>query len=676
MSLLYPEFLWALFLNIIPIFIHLFNFQKHETIYFSDITLFKNIEEKTKKRSQLKNILLLLSRILIVSSIVLAFCFPYKKNESMNDYKNLKKIGIYLDNSLSMSRLNKNQSLLETAKDDLMKLVDNLPDKTEFIFTTNSKLKNKSYTLRKNELKKEIINTDYSPFSLTFSEIIDIQKEQFKGDLINTFWLTDLQKNSFDLNNNKLVENDHINLLQYSSNDKGNLSIDSVWFTESNRQIKKNESLKVKTINHSNMELEFQIKLNIDNGEVLSQLYTKISPNESKIIEFIFSVETKGEKVGKLTIISNNMNSIKYDDNYYFSYSLNENFKIVNLHNGDNESNSYLKALFSSVEKTKYEEVNLREGYNDYDLNADLIILNELVNIDKQLINNVISNKNIIILPSISENLNYQELNNFLNIKSISLKNSVQELDIESVDKNFFKNIFSSFEGNINLPYFKNYYLLPKNPNTNYLINFSNGDPLLNKYSKSNIDFYYFTSNLNSSVSNFKEHALFVPIMLRIKEKSSSDFIKQYEINQLKKIKVKNEIQQNGDVKINNDLEKPTSSFFPKVSTKKGSSIIFLEDEILFLGHYYLMQKDSLIDVISVNGSKSESKMNFINDKELQQEITNLKLEENIILWNLSEKKYPEIISLKNNNNEYWKYFILLGIIFLILEVAIIKKFT
>ena len=52
------------------------------------------------------------------------------------------------------------------------------------------------------------------------------------------------------------------------------------------------------------------------------------------------------------------MNSIKYDDNYYFSYSLNEHFKIVNLHNGDNESNSYLKALFSSVEKTKYEEVN------------------------------------------------------------------------------------------------------------------------------------------------------------------------------------------------------------------------------------------------------------------------------------------------------------------------------
>jgi len=676
MSLLYPEFLWALFLNIIPIFIHLFNYQKHETIYFSDVTLFKNIEEKTKKRSQLKNILLLLSRILLVSSIVMAFCFPYQKKEQINNYKNLKKIGIYLDNSFSMSRLNKNQSLLENAKDDLMKLVDNLPEKTEYIFTTNNKLKNKPYSLRKNELKKEIINTDYSPFSFTYSEIIDIQKEQFKGDIINTFWLTDLQKNSFDLSNNNLVENDHINLLKYSSDEEGNLSIDSVWFVESNRQIKKNEALKVKTTNHSNSEIEFQIKLNIDNGEVLSQSYTKIKPNESKIIEFIFSVETKGQKVGELSIISNDMNSIKYDDNYYFSYSLNENFKIVNLHNGDNESNSYLKALFSSVEKTKYKEVNFKEGYNDYDLNADLIILNELLNFDKQLINNIISNKNILILPSISENLDYQELNNFLNVKFNSLENSKLELDIESVDKNYFKNIFSSFKGNINLPYFKYHYLLTKNPNANYLINFSNGDPLLVKYSESNSDFYYFTSNLNSLVSNFKQHALFVPIMLRIKEKSSSDFIKQYEINRLNSVKVKNELQQNGDIKVINDLENTTSSFFPKVSTKKGISIIFLENEIQFSGHYYLMQSDSLIDIISVNGTKSESKMNFINDKEFKQEITNLKLEENLSFWNIIEKKYPEIISLKNNNNEYWKYFILLGIIFLILEIIIIKKFT
>ena len=54
MSLLYPDFLWALLLNIIPIFIHLFNLQKHETIYFSDVSLLKTLKKRQKRKSQLK----------------------------------------------------------------------------------------------------------------------------------------------------------------------------------------------------------------------------------------------------------------------------------------------------------------------------------------------------------------------------------------------------------------------------------------------------------------------------------------------------------------------------------------------------------------------------------------------------------------------------------------------
>jgi hypothetical protein len=83
-----------------------------------------------------------------------------------------------------------------------------------------------------------------------------------------------------------------------------------------------------------------------------------------------------------------------------------------------------------------------------------------------------------------------------------------------------------------------------------------------------------------------------------------------------------------------------------------------------------------LIDVIPVNGTKSESKMDFIKNRDFAQEITNLKLEKNIKIWNLNDNKYPSIMSLKTNHIEYWKYFILLGIIFLILEILIIKKLT
>ena len=142
MSLLYPEFLWALLLNIVPIFIHLFNLQKHETIFFSDVSLLKSIEQKNKRKSELKNILLLISRMLLVTSVVIAFCFPYKNDNKLNDLTNSSTIGIYIDNSFSMSRNNKNQSLLEAVKDDALKLIDNLPNKTKYVLTTNNKNEN------------------------------------------------------------------------------------------------------------------------------------------------------------------------------------------------------------------------------------------------------------------------------------------------------------------------------------------------------------------------------------------------------------------------------------------------------------------------------------------------------------------------------------------------------
>ena len=54
MNFLYPNFLWALTAIAIPIIIHLFNFRKFKTVYFSNVAFLKNIKEETKSKSQLK----------------------------------------------------------------------------------------------------------------------------------------------------------------------------------------------------------------------------------------------------------------------------------------------------------------------------------------------------------------------------------------------------------------------------------------------------------------------------------------------------------------------------------------------------------------------------------------------------------------------------------------------
>lgn len=680
MSLLYPDFLWALLLNIIPIFIHLFNLQKHETIYFSDVSLLKSIEEKTKRKSQLKNILLLISRILFVSSVVIAFCFPYKKNQKIDLLKDLNKVGIYIDNSFSMSRSYQNQTLLESAKDDAIKLIDNLPDETKYVLTTNIKKNNKQYFIDNNEIKKEIINLKTTAQTLTISEALEIQHEQLNLEKLNSFWFTDLQENTLDLDKIKdksIIKN--INILQYGSSSNENISIDSVWFNKNNRTINNNENLNVKITNHSVEEVEFQTKLNINNGEVLNQSFNKINPKESKEIKFDYSVSEKGIKSGLISLINPPNNELLFDDKYFFSYMLEEKFTIVNIHQGENKSNKSIESLFKSVEKTNYKNIDINNGITIQDLNAELIILNKLSNIDKktlQLLTSSSKRKSILIFPSISVDVDYKDLYKILGIKSSEIINLKLELDIESIDLSFFKNIFSNYNQNLDLPYFNKYLKIQNLYNPINYINLSNAEPLLSKYSSKNNDFYFFTSNLSREYSNFSQHALFVPILLRIKEKSANDITSQVSINELENFKINQAIQQNGNIKITNDLSEPTYSFFPLISSSSGSSSLYIKDMIESTGHYFIYNNDSLVNGFSINNSKSESKMAFSSSKELNTELENLDLNDKIHYWDIKQNKYPELIKNNNKNLEYWIYFIFISLICLILEIIIIKKLT
>ena len=680
MSLLYPDFLWALLLNIIPIFIHLFNLQKHETIYFSDVSLLKSIEEKTKRKSQLKNILLLISRILFVSSVVIAFCFPYKKDQKIDLLKDLNKVGIYIDNSFSMSRSYQNQTLLESAKDDAIKLIDNLPDETKYVLTTNIKKNNKQYFIDNNEIKKEIINLKTTAQTLTISEALEIQHEQLNLEKLNSFWFTDLQENTLDLDKIKdksIIKN--INILQYGSSSNENISIDSVWFNKNNRTINNNENLNVKITNHSVEEVEFQTKLNINNGEVLNQSFNKINPKESKEIKFDYSVSEKGIKSGLISLINPPNNELLFDDKYFFSYMLEEKFTIVNIHQGENKSNKSIESLFKSVEKTNYKNIDINNGITIQDLNAELIILNNLSNIDKktlQLLSSSSKRKSILIFPSLSVDVDYKDLYKILGIKSSEIINLKLELDIESIDLSFFKNIFSNYNQNLDLPYFNKYLKIQNLYNPINYINLSNAEPLLSKYSFKNNDFYFFTSNLSMEYSNFSQHALFVPILLRIKEKSANDITSQVSINELENFKINQAIQQNGNIKITNDLSEPTYSFFPLISSSSGSSSLYIKDMIESTGHYFIYNNDSLVNGFSVNNSKSESKMAFSSSKELNTELENLDLNDKIHYWDIKQNKYPELIKNNNKNLEYWIYFIFISLICLILEIIIIKKLT
>ncbi|HET7818230.1 MAG TPA: BatA domain-containing protein, partial [Bacteroidia bacterium] len=100
MNFVFPQFLFALFAVSIPIIIHLFSFRRYKKIYFSDIRFLKEVTQEAKSRNKLKHLLILLTRILAVSFLVLAFAQPYiPTNKKKAAIGGINAVSIYVDNS-------------------------------------------------------------------------------------------------------------------------------------------------------------------------------------------------------------------------------------------------------------------------------------------------------------------------------------------------------------------------------------------------------------------------------------------------------------------------------------------------------------------------------------------------------------------------------------------------
>ena len=102
MEFVSPYFLFGLFAISIPIIIHLFNFRRYKKVYFTNVKFIEDLQQKTKKKSQLKHLLVLLMRILAVSSLVLAFAQPYiPVSENLINLESKNAVSVYIDNSFS-----------------------------------------------------------------------------------------------------------------------------------------------------------------------------------------------------------------------------------------------------------------------------------------------------------------------------------------------------------------------------------------------------------------------------------------------------------------------------------------------------------------------------------------------------------------------------------------------
>ena len=172
-----PAFLYALSLIAIPIIVHLFNFRKFKKVYFTNVKFLQELKEETSSRSKLKHLLVLVSRILAVTFLVLAFAQPFIPAKTGNTPFRGNLVSIFIDNSFSMEGQGREGTLLESSRTIAREIARSYKPSDRFQLLTCDFDPVHQRMLTRDEFMTALDGVKISPVSRTLSEVISRQAE-------------------------------------------------------------------------------------------------------------------------------------------------------------------------------------------------------------------------------------------------------------------------------------------------------------------------------------------------------------------------------------------------------------------------------------------------------------------------------------------------------------------
>ena len=675
MRFLSPGFLFALVTIVIPILIHLFNFRKFKKVYFSNVRFLKNVEMQTSSKRQLKDRLILASRILGLSFLVLAFARPYIPTASQDNAFQNQVLSVYIDNSFSMEAQNKEGTLLDEAKRRAKEIASahSLNDKFQ-VLTNDFEGKNQRL-LSLEEFQNAIEEIEISPARKNINQIISRQKEVFSKEpnsRKSVYLISDFQKNILGENAIPADSSLAIRLIRIKSNPLPNISIDSIWFNSSIHKPGDLEKVIVRLKNSSEEDaLNIPIKLFI-NKEQKALGSLSIKARSTALDTLSFSGLKAGWQEGHVEITDF---PLIFDDHFYFSFKVEQSMPILII-NGASE-NAYLNALFQSDSFFRVTN-NLSGSVNYSELDTySLVILNELpelsAGLSQQLPDYCKRGGTLMNFPDLKADQaglrNFlQGLNTDLPEQVISKEERVASINLQHP---LFEGVFDKNIPKMDLPSVKKYLKFSSLSKTNRknILELPGNQLFLSEYAIGTGKIYLSAVALNEESSNLPKHAIFVPIMYQSALISIRKQQLFYDLNAETLINLpKIILNPNQTLK----LRKESYETIPDLRQNDHLSQIFVEDQIRESGHYQLFKGDSLLAILSFNDAGSESDLSYASNNEINANFGT----------NKPEMIEPELASIENmiktvnQGTSLWKVCLILALLFFAAEILLIRFYN
>ena len=689
MTFLNSIILYGIPLITVPILIHLLAKRKKEIIHFSSLRFLKILESRKIKKLRIQQIILLILRCLIILFIIMAFSRPTLKKSSEGKFgTNLKTTSIIiLDNSLSSMAGSGNQQFYENIKNCAVEITKSFNENDQIYIIPSSEIgKISAYQFTDLAKSKSIINDSkpsYSSINLqklvSDAEKIVSTSKNFNKEI---FLLTDLQRTNIDNKNIQELPTENYNkpklfILTDSQLKKNNLAVTDIILKS--QILQKNKKIEIETIvanNGDNPVNDFLVNLYVA-GRRIAQKTIDIEKRASESITFTFIPEIYG-LISGFVEIENDL--LEEDNKRFFDLYIPNKIEVL-LVSDKNNTKNYIKLALNPL-STDSSLINLKTiNTNEFSKinvdNYDLLIFENIKNITNSDIYRLkifLSNrKGIIFLPDEQMDINYYNntIAKNLNIpKILSLQKST------GTDKGFvtfgrikfnhpiFTGLFEKEKKTIDSPNFYNFFNLEKTPNSDAIIEFSNGNPFLIESNLNNGKIILFACPQNLEWSNFPLKGIFAPIMNQLTFYLSTETF----INK-KSLLIGDEISFSTLHKSKNfEIEKPDGfKEKPEVQIQSNKFLInFSNTDIP--GIYKLFADDKLIKIFSVNIDPKESDLFKPNIDEIKS-ITGA---EKIIYFD-KEKDISTTIKQSRLGKEIGKYFLIATLILIGCEIWIEK---
>lgn len=670
MNFLYPGFLFLLLAVAIPILIHLFNFRKFKKVYFSNVQFLKAAKDEQASMSKLRDILILICRVLVIIFLVLAFAQPYFSTGKEVNPEAGNLVNIYIDNSYSMEAVNKEGSLLDEAKRRAKELAKQYALNDRFQLTTNDFEGRHQRVVSYEELVKLIDDVRISPIQRSLQQVINRQETADGGKRnVFSYILSDFQKAFSGKSAVASDQNDYLALIRIHANTIPNIAADSIWSLSPAHKPGEEEKFVVQLHNYGEEDgKDIAVKLVVNNQQ-RAAVRIDVPAGKSVNDTLTFSGLSSGWQKATLTIKDY---PIVFDDELKFTFKVGTGLTILQI-SGDPEE-KYISSLFKAdpyFKLTRMAESNV--SYSSF-ANYDLIVLSGLKTpssgLAQQLKNYAQNGGSVVVFPDLGNDI--AAFSSFLKALSLPSVSSlgkdtvnVSKIDLKS---NLFNDVFEDIPSKLDLPRINRYFNYVKRSTTarEDIMELPSGEPLFSRYNVGAGQLYLSATSLNKGDSNLPQHPIFVPLLYKIAFNSVQQQPLYYTIG-------KDNLLFTSQLSITPGqslrLVSKTQEVIPEVRQLPGKTLLYIADQIKAPGFYELLKTGSLITTYAFNENRAESDMHYADDKELQQLAGK-------DLTVINSRTDAITAAVENNRTELWKLCLVLCAVFLAVEALLIRFFN